>query len=202
MKKISVLDCTLRDGGYCNQWKFGKHNITRIINGLVEADIDIVECGFLTKKLEYDVYDEDMKELTSNVGVVMVKDNQFKIGVNCRIPLNEHIQVVEEKVAEKTKEFGYAYKVLGARNRHYVDPNGKLVQTLLSVYQEVTGDYENKPFTIGGGTYAREIGNAVAYGPVFVGREDVCHIADEYMILEDFYKAIEVYVKAIYELSK
>lgn len=55
MKKISVLDCTLRDGGYCNQWKFGKHNITRIINGLVEADIDIVECGFLTKKLEYDV---------------------------------------------------------------------------------------------------------------------------------------------------
>ena len=146
--------------------------------------------------------DEDMKELTSNVGVVMVKDNQFKIGVNCRIPLNEHIQVVEEKVNEKTKEFGYSYKVLGARNRHYVDPNGKLVQTLLNVYQEVTGDYENKPFTIGGGTYAREIGNAVAYGPVFVGREDVCHIADEYMILEDFYKAIEVYVKAIYELSK
>ena len=93
-------------------------------------------------------------------------------------------------------------KVLGSSKRHYVDPNGKLVQTLLKVYQEVTGDYENKPFTIGGGTYAREIGNAVAYGPVFVGREDVCHIADEYMILEDFYKAIEVYVKAIYELSK
>jgi succinyl-diaminopimelate desuccinylase len=154
------------------------------------------------KKLGYDVYDEDMKELTSNVGVVMVKDNEFKIGVNCRIPLNEHIKVVEDKVCEKTKEFGYTYKVLGARNRHYVDPNGKLVQTLLSVYQEVTGDYENKPFTIGGGTYAREIGNAVAYGPVFVGREDVCHIADEYMILDDFYKAIEVYVKAIYELSK
>ena len=154
------------------------------------------------KKLGYDVYDEDMKHLTSNVGVVMVDNNEFKIGVNCRIPLDEHIKVVEEKVAEKTNEFGYTYKVLGARNRHYVDPNGKLVQTLLNVYQEVTGDYENKPFTIGGGTYAREIGNAVAYGPVFVGREDVCHIADEYMILEDFYKAIEVYVKAIYELSK
>ena len=154
------------------------------------------------KKLGYDVYDEDMKHLTSNVGVVMVSNNEFKIGVNCRIPLDEHIDVVINKVDEATKEFGYSYNVLGSSKRHYVDPNGKLVQTLLNVYQEVTGDYENKPFTIGGGTYAREIGNAVAYGPVFVGREDVCHIADEYMILEDFYKAIEVYVKAIYELSK
>jgi 4-hydroxy 2-oxovalerate aldolase len=55
MKKISVLDCTLRDGGYCNQWKFGKQNIGRIINALVEADVEIIECGFLTKKREYDM---------------------------------------------------------------------------------------------------------------------------------------------------
>ena len=154
------------------------------------------------KKLSYDVYDEDMKYLTSNVGVVMASNNEFKIGINCRIPLDEHIKVVEDKALEAAQKYNYTVKVLGSSKRHYVDPNGKLVQTLLKVYQEVTGDYENKPFTIGGGTYAREIGNAVAYGPVFVGREDVCHIADEYMILEDFYKAIEVYVKAIYELSK
>lgn len=48
MGKIEVLDCTLRDGGYCNQWEFGFQNIKTIINGLVEANIDIIECGFLT----------------------------------------------------------------------------------------------------------------------------------------------------------
>lgn len=31
MKKIQVLDCTLRDGGYCNDFNFGIPNIQRII---------------------------------------------------------------------------------------------------------------------------------------------------------------------------
>ena len=55
MKSIQVLDCTLRDGGYCNQWKFGKTNITKIIDGLLVANIDIIECGFLTNKVAHDV---------------------------------------------------------------------------------------------------------------------------------------------------
>lgn len=49
MKNISVLDCTLRDGGYCNGWGFGKKNTQKIISKLVEAGIDIIECGFLKK---------------------------------------------------------------------------------------------------------------------------------------------------------
>lgn len=53
MNKIQVLDCTLRDGGYCNQWKFGQENIKKIIRSLAEADIEIIECGFLTNRAEY-----------------------------------------------------------------------------------------------------------------------------------------------------
>jgi len=55
MQQIQVLDCTLRDGGYCNQWRFGKRNIPKIINSLTEAGIDIIECGFLTDKVFYDM---------------------------------------------------------------------------------------------------------------------------------------------------
>ena len=53
MENFQILDCTLRDGGYCNQWNFGYDNIKKIINGLVESNIDIIECGFLTNKVEY-----------------------------------------------------------------------------------------------------------------------------------------------------
>lgn len=53
MQKIQVLDCTLRDGGYCNEWKFGRQNISLILNGLEDAQIDIIECGFLTNKVIY-----------------------------------------------------------------------------------------------------------------------------------------------------
>lgn len=68
--KIQILDCTLRDGGYCNQWEFGKNNITKIINGLVKARVEIIECGFLTNRIEYneDVTKfrtlEDIKRIT------------------------------------------------------------------------------------------------------------------------------------------
>lgn len=52
MNKIYILDCTLRDGGYVNQWKFGELNIKKIINSLIDSNVDIIECGFLTEKKE------------------------------------------------------------------------------------------------------------------------------------------------------
>lgn len=53
MNKVEVLDCTLRDGGYCNQWRFGFENIKKITDSLVKANIEIIECGFLTNKVRY-----------------------------------------------------------------------------------------------------------------------------------------------------
>lgn len=154
------------------------------------------------KKLGYYIYDEDMKHLTSNLAIVEIKDNKFKVGVNCRVPLDSQFKVIDNCLNIACEKYGYDYKTFNINNRHYIDPNSDLVKTLMSCYQKVTNDYENKPITIGGGTYAREIGYAVAYGPLFVGREDVCHIANEYMYIEDFIKSIEIYINAIYELSK
>lgn len=54
MNKVHVLDCTLRDGGYCNDWQFGFDNSKKIVSGLVEANVEIIECGFLTNKITYD----------------------------------------------------------------------------------------------------------------------------------------------------
>lgn len=47
MNKISILDCTLRDGGYINNWKFGEQTIREIIRSLIFSGVEIVECGFL-----------------------------------------------------------------------------------------------------------------------------------------------------------
>jgi len=45
--KISILDCTLRDGGYINQWRFTEKQITSILNNLALSNIDYIECGYL-----------------------------------------------------------------------------------------------------------------------------------------------------------
>ncbi len=50
---IKVLDCTLRDGGYNNNWMFGNKNILRIVDGLNTSNVDIIELGFITNKQEY-----------------------------------------------------------------------------------------------------------------------------------------------------
>lgn len=47
MKNIQILDCTLRDGGHIVGGMFGEKNIKHVIRKLVDANVDIVEVGFL-----------------------------------------------------------------------------------------------------------------------------------------------------------
>ncbi len=54
MNRIQVLDCTLRDGGYCNDWRFGFENTKKITEGLIESGVDVVECGFISNTVTYD----------------------------------------------------------------------------------------------------------------------------------------------------
>ena len=53
MIRFKILDCTLRDGGYINNWNFGKNNIIKIINNLQDSKIDIIEVGFLDDNVPY-----------------------------------------------------------------------------------------------------------------------------------------------------
>ncbi|MBS4197593.1 aldolase catalytic domain-containing protein [Lederbergia citri] len=47
MNNIKLLDCTLRDGGYINNWNFGYRTIKKVIEKLSQSNIDIIECGFI-----------------------------------------------------------------------------------------------------------------------------------------------------------
>lgn len=46
-KRIQLLDCTLRDGSYINGSHFGAPAIKGIIKKMQEADVDLIECGWL-----------------------------------------------------------------------------------------------------------------------------------------------------------
>ena len=55
MSEIKLLDCTLRDGGYVNDWKFGHSNLISIFERLVDANVDIIEIGFLDERRPFDI---------------------------------------------------------------------------------------------------------------------------------------------------
>ena len=50
MLNIKVLDCTLRDGGYINEWDFGLDKCRQILDSLAKSNIDYIETGFLTEE--------------------------------------------------------------------------------------------------------------------------------------------------------
>lgn len=90
MNNVLVLDCTLRDGGYCNQWKFGANNIAVIMKGLKDANIDIVECGFLSNRVApdenntrfsslADVSKRIPREKEGSLYVVMINYGEYRI---------------------------------------------------------------------------------------------------------------------------
>ena len=68
-----------------------------------------------------------------------------------------------------------------------------LVNALYKAYVDVTGDTENEPMVIGGGTYAKSLKNIIAFGPEKLGIDYRIHSADEYMLVSGMEEAVLIY---------
>lgn len=70
--KIKILDCTLRDGGYINNWEFKNSQIEKILDSLTKSGVDIIECGYLDNK-KYKDQDSTMFENTQKLDKFLKK---------------------------------------------------------------------------------------------------------------------------------
>ena len=141
----------------------------------------------------------DMGLTTYNVGVINYGDDKFEMIVNFRFP--ETVDG-EKVVAEINKISPVKVEILSKAPYLYYDPvKTPFIKLLYEVYVEETGDHEHKPMAIGGGTYAKEAKNTVAFGSCFPGKVDHIHEVDEKIDLEDFYNSIPIYAHAIYALG-
>ena len=84
---------------------------------------------------------------------------------------------------------------------HYVPMDDPLVKTLLSVYEKQTG-LEGYEQVIGGGTFGRLLDRGVAFGAMFPDYVNTMHQANEFVEVEDLFRACAIYAEAIYELIK
>lgn len=142
---------------------------------------------------------EDVKSgaLTMNLGTAIVKEGILTATIDIRYPISQTregiLRILEGEFPQFTVEPGPFHKPL------YVDSEHPLVKTLLSAYNSVMGT-SLKPMTIGGGTYARALPLAVAFGPVFPDQESTIHRKDENIAIEDLAKMAEIYYEAIKRL--
>jgi succinyl-diaminopimelate desuccinylase len=133
-----------------------------------------------------------------NVGRVSFDGENVKISVNLRFPAGLDVNKVIANVTKKTKA---EVTLLGGSEGFVADPKSAFIQTLLKAYQDETGDTKSKPLAIGGGTYARESKNSVAFGAAFPGRECRMHGNDEFYPLGDFEAAMQIYAHAVDALA-
>ena len=76
-----------------------------------------------------------------------------------------------------------------------------LCKTLTGVYNQINGT-NDEPEAIGGGTYARKLPNAMAFGMLFPDDPETAHMADERISVESFMKAARIFANAIAELGR
>lgn len=73
MGKVSLLDCTLRDGGYINDWCFTLDGARTIVSKLSKTGIEMIEVGFL-KGNKYDPEKTLFPDIQSFKNVIIEKN--------------------------------------------------------------------------------------------------------------------------------
>lgn len=145
------------------------------------------------------IYCEDKQSgyLTLNVGTIDYDGGELTLSLDMRCPV---CCKTDELASRITGRLGGRIADTHIAPYLYIDEASPLVQTLLGVYTTVTG---NPGYTVqtGGGTYARELPNSIAFGATFPDTETNIHNADESFPVEHLYKLEEIYFNAVKALA-
>ena len=143
--------------------------------------------------------------LTIVGGVIGVENGRLFQTVDSRYPTNMSGEKIAAGIREKA---GALAEVTIDRDVEpfYMSLDNPAVQVCIKAYNAVTGE-EARPFTIGGGTYAREFPNAVSFGPEHPERPQPdfagpIHGVDEAACKAWLLEALQVYILTLIELEK
>jgi succinyl-diaminopimelate desuccinylase len=125
-----------------------------------------------------------------------------KLTCNVRYPVTWKFDDLRSRLDPVIEKAGWALADHHDSKPLYVPLDQEPAQTLLRVYQQETGDTETKPYTMGGGTYARATPNAICFGASFPnGSDGPAHEPDERLAIDTLLRAAKIYAHALYELA-
>ena len=172
-------------------------------NALFKMTDFLEKCGFLNKGVTDKLFiscegakllHDETGYLTFSPNIATTDEKNIYYTVDVRYPATLQKSAVE-KVLKKIGD----YTEISYQPPLFSNKNGKLVKTLVGIYNEVSGENAS-PIAIGGGTYARALKNGVAFGPCINEEGDTVHMPNEYITLSTLIKMTEIYYKALYAL--
>lgn len=148
--------------------------------------------------------DEAFDPLTIIGGMITLRDGKLRQDVDSRYPTS----ITGEEIARRLSEaLGGAGTVENARwnKPFYISADDAAIQALVDTYNEVTGE-NARPFTMGGGTYARHFPRAVSFGPerldtVLPDFAGPMHGANEGANIGQLMQALKIYILALLRLQ-
>ncbi len=127
-------------------------------------------------------------------------DNTLQLGLTIRYP----VTVTEEQILSRLSANLPPHsriRVVRSLPAVMFPQSHPMLKVMQDVYERCTG-MDGTPVTTTGATYARSMPNIVAFGPSFPGQKGIAHNSDEYMLVADLLKNMQIYALTIYELAK
>ncbi len=205
----TVIEASGRDA-HASRPENGENAVCNLVNEIKDIPfggdfqhlIDFISHHIDTsgKKLGIDLYDEETGATTVNLGMLQYDAQMMTLDLDIRYPKNGNPETITQKVKQAVEAYGMEILQMGQTDMLYVPQDSVLVQKLMKVYQDMTGDMQ-KPLAIGGGTYAKMFPNMVAFGPVFPGQEETIHQPNEYAEVDKLVQSIIISGLAILSLA-
>ena len=155
-----------------------------------------------------EVEDEPSGKLTHINGVDLMENGEIMLKLDIRYPVTLHGTDLFPRIEKHVADLGARAELKKDSVPCYKAADTDEIKTLLEAYDHVTGE-KGVPYTIGGGTYARQFDNAVAFGPHFPGVPNPAgegkgeeHMPDECNNVEYMMKAIKIYVLTLIGLNE
>lgn len=169
-------------------------------------DPDLIKCVSLLsdvngKGVNASGSSKEMGKNTLNVGLInYTQGEELSIVCNFRFVNGQDEKQIKANIKEASAPFNVKCSV--ASPLLFYKKSHPLIKALMKAYKEETGDANAEPLSTGGGTYAKEADNVVAFGMQFPGRDPKMHAPGENVSIDDLVDAMAIYAHAIYELGK
>ena len=98
---------------------------------------------------------DEYGELTLCNGMIKTENDVISCTIDIRVPVTLKADEVRRMCESRLEDENGRIEILGIGDALFFPRESPLVNALYKAYTDVTGDTENKPMVIGGGTYAK-----------------------------------------------
>ncbi len=154
--------------------------------------MEVLNTEYNGESLGVALTDEPSGDLTLNVGLFSLDQNEARLTIDIRYPVTYTTEDVIGLIEENIQSTSFRIENVSESVPLYRPAEDPLVKLLMDSYNEVTGEDES-PKGMGGGTYARHLPNTIAFGANFPENPYLGHAKFEYARLSDIVRASEIF---------